>query len=322
MRTGIGALVLTGCAGQQSALDPAGRGAQQIAGVFWWMVVGAAVIWLAFVALSVYSVHGAREPIQLKGTRLLIIGGGVIFPTVVLAVLLTYGLATLPEHLAAAPPGTLRIRVVGEQWWWRVQYLPKGGAPVELANEIHLPVGEPVELELESADVIHSFWVPALAGKVDMIPGRKTRLRLDPTRVGTFRGTCAEYCGASHAFMSFYVVVEAKDDFARWAREQSEPARTPAVPMARQGEELFIANGCGACHSVRGTTADGVLGPDLTHVGSRLSIAAGRLASEPDDFRRWIAHTSELKPSALMPPFGMLPAEDLQAIGAHLGQLK
>jgi cytochrome c oxidase subunit 2 len=179
-----------------------------------------------------------------------------------------------------------------------------------------------VELELESRDVIHAFWIPALGGKVDMIPGRQTRLRLEPTEVGVYRGTCAEYCGDSHAWMSFPVFVLEPAEFTRWLAQQAEPASSPSVGEARRGGELFLENGCGACHSVRGGRADGVVGPDLTHVGSRASLAAGLLANDVDDFTRWVASTHELKPGAVMPPFGMLAKQDLHAIGVYLDGLK
>ena len=179
------------------------------------------------------------------------------------------------------------------------------GEAVELANEIRLPVGEPVEFQLESPDVIHSFWIPSLGGKIDMIPGRVNRLALEPTRTGIFRGVCAEYCGTSHALMSFYVVVLEQEDFAAWLAHQHAPAQPPAQPLAARGQELFLANGCGACHTVRGTPADGVVGPDLTHVGSRLSLGAGILPNEPDGVpaldrphRQTSSRASTCRPSA------------------------
>jgi len=318
------ALLLAGCSGPQSALDPAGRGAERIADLFWWMAVGAAIIWLAVVSLAVYAIHLEREPHSLRGARLLIIGGGVVVPTVVLAGLLAYGLALMPDLLTPAPEGSLKIAVSGEQWWWRVRYLTSGGndVTVELANEIRLPVGERVEFHLESPDVIHSFWIPSLGGKIDMIPGRKNRLALEPTRTGVFRGACAEFCGTSHALMSFYVVVLEKADFAAWLAHQREPARAPAEPLAMQGQELFLANGCGACHTIRGTPADGVVGPDLTHVGSRLSLGAGILPNDPEAFLRWIAHTEDVKPEVHMPAFGMLPSEELRALAVYLDKLE
>jgi cytochrome c oxidase subunit II len=317
-----GALLLTGCSGPQSALDPAGRGAERIADLFWWMTAGSVLIWLAVIGLAFYAIRVRPEAHSRRQADLLIIGGGAIIPTVVLAGLLVYGLALMPDLLAPAPEGSLKIAVSGEQWWWRVRYLPPGGEAVELANEIRLPVGERVEFSLQSPDVIHSFWIPALGGKIDMIPGRVNRLTLEPTRTGVFRGACAEYCGTSHALMSFSVVVQEKEDFARWLEHQAAPAQPPAQPLAARGHELFLANGCGACHTVRGTPADGVLGPDLTHVGGRLSLGAGILPNDPDAFLRWITHTEGVKPGVLMPAFGMLPAEELQALAVYLEGLQ
>jgi cytochrome c oxidase subunit 2 len=319
-----GTLLLAGCGGSQSALDPAGRGAERIANLFWWMTGGAIIIWLAVVSLAIYAIHVRREAYSRRAVDLLIIGGGAVLPTVVLAALLTYGLALLPEFVGPVSAGTRQIAVSGEQWWWRVRYLTAGnsGTGVELANEVRLPVGEPVEFLLESPDVIHSFWVPALGGKIDMIPGRQNRLILEPTRTGVFRGTCAEYCGTSHALMSLYVVVLEPADFAAWLAHQQTPAQLPALPLAARGQELFLANGCGACHTVRGTPADGVVGPDLTHVGGRLSLGAGILPNEPEAFRRWIAYTENVKPGVHMPAFGMLPPEELQALAAYLDGLQ
>jgi cytochrome c oxidase subunit 2 len=319
----MSALLLAGCEGPQSALAPAGRGAERIADLFWWMAGGAGIIWLAVISLAIYSL---RHPESHHRGRagILIIGGGAVLPTVVLAGLLAYGLALMPALLAPAPEGSLKIAVSGEQWWWRVRYLTASSndVAVELANEIRLPVGEHVEFHLESPDVIHSFWIPSIGGKIDMIPGRRNRLTLEPTRTGVFRGACAEYCGTSHALMSFYVVVLEKEDFAAWLRHQQEPAQPPVQPLAARGQDVFLANGCGACHTVRGTPADGVVGPDLTHVGSRLSLGAGILANESDAFLRWVAHTEDVKPGVHMPAFGMLPPEDLQALVAYLDGLE
>ena len=320
----VGALLVAGCSGPQSALDPAGRGAERIAALFWGMTVGAAVIWLALIGLAVYTIRIQHEAHSRRAADLLIIGGGAVLPTVVLTGLLAYGLAALPELVGPVPAGTLQIAVAGEQWWWRVRYLTAGGSSVavELANEVRLPVGKPVEFHLESPDVIHSFWVPALGGKIDMIPGRTNRLVLEPTRTGVFRGACAEYCGTSHALMSLYVVVLEPADFAAWLAAQQAPAQPPVLPLAERGQELFLANGCNACHTVRGTPADGVVGPDLTHVGSRLSLGAGILPNDPEAFRRWIAHTGNVKPEVLMPAFGMLPPEDVEALAAYLDGLQ
>lgn len=314
--------VASGCRGPASTLDPAGRGAELIAELFWWLLAGAAIVWLVVVALAVLFARARPSPQGRRAARALIIGGGAVFPTVVLGGMLVYGLALMPDLSARAPPGTLRIAVSGEQWWWRVRYLPAGEDAVTLANEIHLPVGEPVELLLESPDVIHAFWIPSLGGKLDMVPGRVNRLVLRPTRTGVFHGVCAEYCGTSHALMRFVVVVEEKDAFLAWLRRQAEPAPAVAEPLAARGAERFLANGCGACHTVRGTPADGVVGPDLTHVGSRSSLGAGILPNDPAAFRRWIGHTEAVKPGVLMPSFGMLPPEELEALSAYLEALR
>lgn len=304
------------------ALDPAGREAARIAELFWWMTGGSGVVWLVVVALVVHATYVRRAPVDRTRSRRLVVIGGVIVPIAVLTALLAYGLAMLPPLLAAAPEGALRIHVVGEQWWWRVTYAGPGGEPVELANELWLPVGRPVELRLETRDVIHSLWIPALAGKMDMIPGRRTRLLLHPTRTGTFRGVCAEYCGASHAWMLFTVRVVEEVELARWLDGQARPAAEPAEPLAARGRDLFLANGCGACHTVRGTVAAGRVGPDLTHVGGRHTLAAGRLANEADALRSWIARPGALKPGARMPHFGMLPPEDLVPLAAWLEALR
>jgi cytochrome c oxidase subunit II len=318
------ALLLAGCDGPQSTLDPAGRDAERIAGLFWWMLGGALVVWTVVIGLAVYSIR-VRPGSHPHRAAVWIIGGGAAFPTVVLAVLLTFGLGMMPEVLALPPEGGTVIEVSGEQWWWRVRYLPGDdptGQGVELANEIRLPVGERLELRLTSPDVIHSFWVPSLSGKMDMIPGRETRIALEPTRTGVFHGVCAEYCGESHALMGFRAVVMEPDAYAAWLARQAGDASPPATPVAAHGADLFLAHGCGACHAVRGTPADGGVGPDLTHVASRASLAAGALPPGPDALRRWLGHPDAVKPGVHMPAFGMLPPEDLEALAAYLDSLE
>jgi cytochrome c oxidase subunit 2 len=251
-----------------------------------------------------------------------VIGGGVVLPTILLAVLLNYGLRLLPELLAPAPPGSWRVAVTGEQWWWRVRYLRPEGEPIELANEIRLPLGEPVEFLLESADVIHSFWVPSLGGKVDMIPGRQTRLVLEPNRAGTYRGICAEYCGGSHALMALDAVVAPGDEVRAWLEEQARPAAAPTTGAGRRGETLFAEYGCAACHTIRGSPANGTIGPDLTHVGSRLTLGASLLENRPSSFAQWIAECEQLKPEVLMPGFSMVPEEDLRDLASYLSELQ
>ncbi len=318
----VGILWLAGCEGPLSTLEPAGRGAAQIAELFWWMTGGAALVWLSVVGLAVYAIRVSPEAHSVRKAKWLIIGGGAVFPTIVLSGYLVYGLALMPALLAPAGEGGLQIEVSGEQWWWRVRYITPEGETVELANEVRLPVGRRVDFLLSSPDVIHSFWIPSLGGKLDMIPGRVNRLTLEPTKVGTYRGACAEYCGTAHALMQFYAVVEEEDAFAAWLTRQAKPAAPPTSALAARGQRLFLSNGCGACHTVRGTEADGVVGPDLTHVGSRVSLGGGLLPTEPEDFLRWVAHTEAVKPGVHMPAFGMLPDEELRALAAYLSELE
>ncbi|MCW8193873.1 cytochrome c oxidase subunit II [Proteobacteria bacterium 005FR1] len=312
---------LTGCDGPQSTLSPAGTGAARILTLFWWMAGFAFVIWLIVFGIAVYASRPKRSSHSANASRWLIIGGGAIFPTVVLTLLLVFGFRLMAD-LRTTEGADLRIAVTGERWWWRVRYLGQKDQSTELANEIRLPLGKRIEFILDSPDVIHSFWIPSLGGKVDMIPGRINKLVLEPTRVGVFRGVCAEYCGTSHALMNFKVVVMQAEDFEDWLATQAEPAAAPRSALARQGKKGFFANGCSACHTIRGTSADGEIGPDLTHVGSRLSLGADILPTTPEAFRRWIAHTEEIKPGVKMPSFGMLPDEQLQAMAAYLSGLQ
>jgi cytochrome c oxidase subunit 2 len=321
---GLGLLPMTllvACDGQQSALNPAGTGAESIATLFWWMCAGGVLIWAVVMGIALYVTQAHPEAHGIRSARWLIIGGGIIFPVVVLTALLSYGLMLMPP-LRSTTDIDLRVDVSGEQWWWRVRYHTDAGEAVELANEIRLPVGQRVAFNLTSPDVIHSFWIPSLGGKVDMIPGRTNQLVLEPTRTGTFRGVCAEYCGTSHALMAFPVVVMEPAAFDDWLASQAQPAQTPESALQRQGQRAFLSNGCGACHRVRGTEADGTVGPDLTHVGSRLSLAAGTLPGEVEAFQRWIGHTGEIKPDVKMPTFGMLPDDQLNAMAHYLSGLK
>ena len=314
-------VAIVGCDGPQSALVTAGKDAEAIAHLFTVMAVGAAIVWVSVVAIAIYAIRTRRESHSQREVNLLIIGGGVAVPTVVLGALLAYGLPVLPAVLTPAPEGNLRIHVTGKQWWWRVEYMTAAGT-VETANELRLPVGQRVELLLSSPDVIHSFWVPSIAGKMDMIPGRLTRLALEPTRTGTFRGTCAEYCGASHALMAFLVVVTEPREFDAWLEAQGQPAQAAQDALSARGEVAFVANGCTACHTIRGTTAAGRIGPDLTHVGSRLRLGAGTLPNEPAAFVRWIGQTDRIKPGVHMPAFRALSGDDLLALAAYLDGLQ
>lgn len=322
-RAGAGSVVATlvgaGCAGPQSTLSPAGIDAEQIATLWWWMAGGAAFVWCTVVGIAVYAIWiRPAEHERTHGVRLILIGG-VVFPTVVLAALLAYGLSVLPRLLLPGEPEGLRIEVVGEEWWWRVRYQEPGQEAVESANEVRLPVGRRTTLLLASADVIHSFWVPALAGKIDMIPGRTNRIALEPTRTGVFRGACAEFCGTSHALMGFRAVVMEPEAFSEWLASERRPADAADTP---RGARIFRGYGCGACHTVRGVSEMGSVGPDLTHVGSRVSLAAGMLPNDSAAFHTWIASSSTLKPDVHMPAFSMLTPTELGALAAWLERLQ
>jgi cytochrome c oxidase subunit II len=316
---GAGAGALSACSGPQSALATGGRDAADIADLFTVMTVGALIVWAAVVVIAIYTIR-VREPHSQRAANLLILGGGVAIPAVVLGALIVYGMPLVPTVLAI-PEGEPSIHVTAKQWWWRIEYRTPDGI-VETANELRLPIGERVHVALTSPDVIHSFWIPSLAGKMDMIPGRLTRLALEPTRVGTFRGACAEYCGASHAFMAFSVVVMEPHAFRAWLAAQARPAAPVTEPRTARGEAAFMANGCTACHTIRGRSAAGRIGPDLTHVGSRGRLAADTLPNTPDALVRWISQTDRIKPGVHMPAFRALNADDLSALAAYLGSLQ
>jgi len=313
--------VLAGCDGVQSALAPAGEDASVLATLFWVMLIGAVVLFTLMNGLFFYltriRVHAQSETVA----RWLMIGGGIVLPVVVVGTLLVWGLSILPDHRQGGDG--LRIHVTGEQWWWRVEYWPEGAdEPVIAANEIRFPAGERTELVLESAHVIHSFWIPALGGKMDMFPGRETFLSLRPTRPGTFRGQCAEFCGASHTWMAFDAHVMEPDAFDDWLAAQTEDAAAPASAAAERGAELFGREGCGACHAIRGTDHVGTVGPDLTHIGSRTTLAAGRLGVSQSDFQDWIAHPDALKPGVEMPPFDHLSDDEISDLARYLRGLE
>ena len=314
-------LLCAGCDGVQSALAPAGRDAERTARLFITMSAAALVIWAAVVALALYAPR-ARAPRSSRPHMALIVGGGVVFPVVVLTAHLTYGLAELPGMLARAPQGQMTIEVVASQWWWRVRYLIPGREPIELANELWLPLNERIDVRLTSRDVVHSFWVPSLAGKLDAIPGRMNVLPLEPTRAGTYRGACAEFCGASHARMNLIAVVVERARFDEWIAAQAERARPAAGGPAQHGERVFLERGCATCHTVRGTIAQGKFGPDLTHVGTRQTLAAGTLPTSDEQLRRWITSTEHLKPEVYMPAFAALPQADVAALAEYLMGLK
>jgi cytochrome c oxidase subunit II len=305
----------------QSTLVGGGQSASAIATLSWVMFIGGALILLLVIAFAALAIFGGERRGWMANRRF-VIGFGIAFPAVTLSILLVYGLITSRQMLALGPPD-LRIEVVGEQWWWRINYLNADGhTTLTSANEIRVPAGRVVEFVLTTPNVIHSFWVPALGGKLDMIPGRTNRYRLVADMPGVYRGQCAEYCGAQHALMAFYVVAMAEPDFDLWYARQVETAPEPNVAFLKRGKSLFLQSGCGACHVVRGTPANGSIGPDLTHVGSRLSLAAGSYPNNVGTLAGWISSSQHLKPGNHMPSFGIFRGEELRAIAEYLESLK
>ena len=307
---------LFGCTGAQSWIDPAGAGAETVAVLFWIAVPAAAAIWAVVIGLAVYA--GAFKPRRHseRGASRMIIWGGIVAPTLTIFVLMVSSLIVLEDVTEGSPDLTLHAR--GEQWWWRIAHEGPEGELVPTPNELRLPAGERAEIVLTAARVIHSFWAPTLGGKMDMIPGRENRMTLTPTEPGIYRGQCAEFCGEAHAQMAFPVVVMEPAEFEAWLAAQGKPAQEPATEAARRGRDLFLANGCGACHTIRGTEATGAVGPDLTHVGSRLSIGAETLPVTRETVAQWIAAPEHVKPGVRMPAFGALGDEAVALIAGYL----
>ena len=306
----------------QSALNPAGPRAEAVADLSWLLFYAAGAILLVVMALAAYALWAPRERRAWLASRRFVVAAGIVFPTAALAALLVYTLAIARSILNTADPPAVRIEVIGHQWWWRVHYLDERGAiDFETANEIRFPTGAVVEIALKSADVIHSFWVPNLAGKLDMIPGRVNRFRVQADRPGVYRGQCAEYCGGPHAKMAFYAVAEEPQAFTRWREAQRQPAAAVDDAIAQEGRALVLKY-CAACHTVRGTDAKGRLGPDLTHVGSRLSLAAGILPNNPGTLASWVSTSQQIKPGNLMPSLGVFSGDELRAVAVYLSALK
>ena len=285
------------------------------------MLIGGAVIWSVVVALLFYAARKRRAHSEETAGRL-ILWGGAIFPTVVLAALLTYAVWLMPNvrpWFQDEDGGMRRIEVTGEQFWWRVRYFGEDGAVLfETANEVRIPVGERVVFSLKSPDVIHSFWIPVLGGKMDMIPGRENRLTLLAEKPGSYRGVCAEFCGPSHALMAFTVRVMEPQAFEDWmaARQNTSGAGDG------DGLALFLRNGCAACHAISGTEARGTIGPDLTAFGERGSVGAGTLPNMREHLARFIRFPGEVKPEARMPHFSMLPDAEIERIAVYLEGLR
>jgi cytochrome c oxidase subunit 2 len=316
------ALATAGCASHESVLAPHGPDAARIAQLAWILFgVGALVMALVLVVLWLAMYGSPRARARLAGGNA-VVAGGIVLPALTLTGLLGYGVWAMRVDARGLEREVERIAVVGEQWWWRLTYLGPDGRPFASANEIRIPVGRAVEFALTSTDVIHSFWVPSLGGKVDMIPGRATKLRLAAHRSGVFRGPCAEYCGGPHALMTANIVAMPADEFEAWRAREAAPAREPAREPERQGKSLFLAAGCGACHTVRGTPAAGTIGPDLTHLGARRWVASETLPMSEAGLARFIADGQHVKPGNRMPEFRIFSPAERDALAAYLVSLR
>ncbi|HET6232941.1 MAG TPA: cytochrome c oxidase subunit II [Longimicrobiaceae bacterium] len=321
-------LAMAGCRGQQSMFDPAGPQAERIERLAVFAGVISTAVFIAVLAATAWAVlrrrrgdHAPASPDRDRrmGRTVAWLTGGTV------AVLFVWLLADFGTQRAMAKVGgtqPLKLTVTGHQWWWEVQYedtVPQNR--LVTANEIHIPVGRPVLVKLEAPDVIHSFWVPRLHGKRDLIPGYTNHVLLRADRPGRFRGQCAEFCGMQHAHMSFWVVAESPAKFDAWYRAQLRPAAAPADSTRRAGQTAFMSNSCAMCHAIRGTAAGAGNGPDLTHVGSRMSLASGTIANVPGHLGGWVVDPQSIKPGTQMPPNQLKP-EELRALIAYLEGLK
>jgi cytochrome c oxidase subunit 2 len=305
------------CRGDQSALDPASPAARDIASL-WWILFAVSAVVVAAVTMLVLVAALRRRRSRRGGGIGLVVVGGVVVPLVVLIGLFVLTVAVLPSVSAPAPgEGALTVEVVGHQFWWEVRYPERD---VTTANEIHIPTHTPVELRVRTRDVIHSFWVPRLDRKIDMIPGRTNRILLQADRPGVYRGQCAEFCGLAHAQMAFLVVAQPRPAFDQWLAGQAADAADPTDEGAALGQEVFLSSTCVACHTVRGTPASATVGPDLTHLASRRWLAAGTVPNTRGYLGGWIADPQGIKPGARMPPTS-LSGPELEALLDYLESL-
>ncbi len=336
MRVGAalsGLVVLAACGGDApSTLDPGGPGAERAASL-WWMMLGlAGAVVLLVVVLLARALTRRRDPDPDPddsgsvdggaGDRLapierrFVLGGGVVLPLAVLVTLAVFAVDAIDAVESEA--GDVEVEVVGHQYWWEIRY---PGTRVVTANELHIPAGEPVTLRLTSEDVIHSFWIPELAGKKDLVPGRENTLVIEADRPGTYYGQCAEFCGIQHANMATLVVAHPRDEYEAWLAGQARDAEEPTTAQEERGLEVFESGACAGCHTIRGTEAGGELGPDLTHLAGRRTLGAGVLDNTRDNLASWILDAQAHKPGSLMPPVD-LDGRDAGAVVAYLESLE
>jgi cytochrome c oxidase subunit 2 len=319
-------LLLAGCGGKQNALAPESHESRDIASLFWWMMGGAwiglgvvvALLLLAWKRRNRRGVGGETQGPKPgeKAGWFVVVGAGIVLPIVLLSTLFVISdVFVIRTTQAPAATATKRtILVIGHQWWWEVRY---PGTSAVTANEIHIPVRTPVRVEVRTDDVIHSFWVPQLNRKIDAIPGRHNAIELYADAVGRYRGECAEFCGLQHAHMGVYVFADRPHAFRRWLRDQSKPAAPPTAGLASEGRDTFLTGPCSSCHTIRGTSADATVGPDLTHVAGRTTIGALTLRNGGDTLRAWIRDPQHFKPGSDMPSLP-LSGSQLDGLVAYL----
>ncbi|MBE2270480.1 MAG: cytochrome c oxidase subunit II [Anaerolinea sp.] len=315
---------VTGCATARApnALDPRSPEATNIAELWWVMFVLGTGIFLLVTFLLLYTLFirnhkKAQGDIQSQKGGRWIIYGGLVLPTIILAVVFVFTLRSM-QVLALEDEPPLIIEVVGKMWWWEVRYPDHN---IITANEIHIPVNHRVELRLTSADVIHSFWVPQLHGKLDMVPGQTNVLQIQANRERTYRGMCSEFCGLQHARMQFLVVAQSENDFNQWVLQQQQPASTQLSESAQRGREVFFEVGCSTCHAISGTEAVSAFGPNLTHLANRQTLGAAILPNNRGNLGGWITNAQALKPGSLMPPMD-IPAADVEPLLDYLQSLE
>lgn len=315
-------LPLAGCEGTQSVLQSTGREAGEVETLFWIATGISVAVTLLIVVLIAIALSGKRSWRALLSHERTILYGGIALPAVVLTYLFVHSILLLEAGTSrAAGNGEPTITISGKLWWWEVTYHTAQG-DIRSANELRLPVGQPVSIRLVSDNVIHSFWAPQLGGKLDMIPGRENIITMEATKPSISRGQCAEYCGGAHALMSFHVVAMPADTYDKWLVQEADPAIKPSGTLAQRGLQVFTQSGCGACHTIRGTIANGIIGPDLTHLGSRHSLAAATLPNNEQAIADWITDNQHFKPGNKMPEYEMLTADDLKALSHYLAGLK
>jgi cytochrome c oxidase subunit 2 len=333
------AVPLSGCATLQSIGNTHGPAAHRIALLSHAMsitfVITIVVMW-ALLTIALKKNGGTLKehmPIDVGGGQAWVAIGGIAVPLLVLSVFFFLGLDLLADFPIHGDHGAMDmgskaakskpdILIVGHQWWWEVHYLGEDGREVVTANEIHIPAHRPVNIELRSADVIHSFWVPSLHGKVDLLPGNVNFIRIEASAPGNYIGQCAEYCGKQHANMHILLIAQEPAKFYDWLANQSKPAVAPTSPETALGEQMFLAGPCSRCHTVRGIPADGKFGPDLTHIGSRKEIGADTFPNNNAYLEGWIANAQSLKPGCKMPVIRQYDGTQLRNLVAYLRELQ